>query len=329
MNILVTGGAGYIGSITTRALLQAGHSVVVLDNLSTGHRDAVPESATFVQGDIADGELVRATLREGAIDAVVHFAALSIVGESGSNPAAYYGGNVCGTYSLLAAMQDVGVSKLVFSSTAAVYGEPDKVPIHESAAKQPVNVYGRTKLMIETMLQDFDSAYGLRWIALRYFNASGALPDGSMGEDHGTETHLIPLVCKAALKQRDSITIFGEDYQTPDGTCIRDYVHVLDLASAHVLAVQALQDGHASAQYNIGYGHGFSVREVIEAVRKASGVDFPVQKGARRSGDPSQLIADSSAIQHDLGWQPAYDSLDTIAQHAWAWHHAHPEGYAK
>jgi UDP-glucose 4-epimerase len=266
-------------------------------------------------------------LQENEIEAVIHFAAFSLVGESGKVPLDYYTNNVCGSLSLLIAMLQAGVDKLVFSSTAAVYGEPEKVPIEEADAKLPVNVYGRTKLAVEGMLADFEQAYGLRSIALRYFNAAGALPDGSMGEAHSPETHLIPILCQAALGQREAVTIFGDDYNTPDGTCIRDYVHVCDLAQAHILALESLQNGADGARYNVGYGHGFSVKEMVDAAKKASGVDFKVELGARRDGDPATLIADATAIKKGLGWQPQYDDLDAIMAHAWAWHAAHPNGY--
>ncbi|MDU2063386.1 MAG: UDP-glucose 4-epimerase GalE [Sporomusaceae bacterium] len=330
MNILVTGGAGYIGSHTVQALLADADKIVVYDSLVTGHVDAVPaeaEKVQFVLGDIADTELLESVLHEEKIDAVVHFAAASLVGESMKNPAYYYQNNVAGTLSLLNALVAAKVKKIVFSSTAAVYGEPEAVPILETAKQAPTNVYGRTKLVIEGMLADYEAAYGLKYAVLRYFNAAGALEGGFIGEDHATETHLIPLILKTALGQREAISVFGTDYPTPDGTCIRDYVHVTDLADAHVLALRHLLAGGASAVYNLGSEHGFSVKEIIAVAKEVTGVDFPVKEAARRAGDPAVLVASSAKIRAELGWQPQHSSVQEIVASAWEWHQAYPDGY--
>lgn len=329
MNVLVTGGAGYIGVHTVCELLQAGYEVVVYDNLAKGHRAAVPRGVPLVVGDIGDGEAVRRTLQEYHIGAVVHFAAYSLVEESMQQPAKYYHNNVCGTLCLLEAMRQAGVDKLVFSSTAAVYGEPAAWPITEDMPTKPTNVYGRTKLMIEEMLADFARAYGLRYVSLRYFNAAGALVDGGIGEDHTPETHLIPLVLQAALGRREAIAVYGTDYPTADGTCIRDYIHVTDLATAHVLAVRYLLNGGACRVYNLGSEAGFSVRQVIARAKAVTGVDFPVKEAPRRAGDPAVLVASSARIKKELGWRPVLSDLDTIIRTAWAWHRAHPEGFER
>jgi len=327
MTVLVTGGAGYIGSHTVRALLQAGYPVVVYDNLSTGHRQAVAERASFVQGDIQDASVLEAVCRERQVSAVIHFAAASLVGESMTDPAKYYRNNVAGTLQLLQSLRRCGVNKLVFSSTAAVYGEPSVWPIQEDQPTQPTNVYGRTKLMIEEMLRDFDQAYGFRYVSLRYFNAAGAAENGSIGEDHTPETHLIPLVLKTALGQRERVQIYGTDYDTPDGTCIRDYIHVEDLATAHVLAVQQLLMGGASRMYNLGSESGFSVRQVIDTARTVTGRTIKVQETARRAGDPKALVASSEKIRTELGWNPQKSNLQTIVAAAWKWHASHPQGF--
>ena len=329
MNILVTGGAGYIGSATVRALMEAGHRPVVFDNLSKGHRGAVPQGVPFYKADIHQTETLIEVIKEHHIDAVVHFAALSLVGESGSKPMEYYTNNVAGTMSILKAMIACEVKNIVFSSTAAVYGEPGVSPISEEVPKHPINVYGRTKLMVETILWDYQQAYGLRPIALRYFNAAGAVPTGEIGEDHTPETHLIPIVMQVANGQREKITIFGEDYQTPDGTCVRDYIHVYDLAKAHVLALDSLQNGGPTGPFNVGYGKGYSVKEVVDACEQAVGKPIPRAIGARREGDPASLVADSTKIQSQLGFLPQYDDLQIIAGHAWKWHAAHPNGYGE
>lgn len=328
MRILVTGGAGYIGSHTVRMLEQSAGQAVVFDNLVKGHRQAV-DVDHFVQGDLFDTELLAATIRQHGIEAVVHFAAFSQVGESMLQPRLYYQNNVQGTLNLLNVMLDNGVNKLVFSSTAAVYGEPDEVPITEAAAKNPTNVYGRTKLMMENIMADYAAAHGLNYVALRYFNACGADPGGDIGEDHSPETHLIPLILQACLGQRDSIKIFGGDYPTKDGTCIRDYIHVNDLAQAHILALQALKDGHPSTAYNLGNGCGFSVKEVIAAAEKVTNRPVCRELAARRAGDPAVLIAAAAKIRSELGWQPSYREIEHIIETAWQWHQQHPGGFTR
>ncbi len=327
MNILVTGGAGYIGSHTVLALAAAGFTPVVFDNLSTGHEQAVPKGVTLVRGDIHDIDFVTETLRRYDIAGVIHFAASSLVGESMENPAKYYENNVEGTLHLLLGLQKAGVSKIVFSSTAAVYGEPEKTPIEENFPHNPTNVYGRTKLVIEHMLSDFSAAYGLRYVALRYFNAAGAAEGGAIGEDHNPETHLIPLILKAAQGVRDHVAVYGTDYPTKDGTCIRDYIHVTDLADAHVLAMRYLLDGGESDIFNLGSENGFSVREMIETAKAVTGVDFKVTEEARRAGDPAVLIASSTKCKKILGWHPIHSSTKEIFASAWAWHKQHPHGY--
>lgn len=327
MNILVTGGAGYIGSHTVCKLIEMGHTVTVYDNLSKGHAAAVPEQAALVVGDIRDSILLSKTFKENNIQAVIHFAADSLVGESMQQPAKYYQNNVAATLALLETMLDCNVMKIVFSSTAAVYGEPNHWPITENMPTQPTNVYGRTKLVIEGMLADFAQAYELSYVSLRYFNAAGALAGGSIGEDHNPESHLIPLVLKTALGQRQAIDIYGTDYPTVDGTCIRDYIHVVDLAMAHVLAVSHLLSGGSSRVYNLGSEQGFSVREVINQAKDITGIDFNVQEIERRTGDPAVLVASSEKIRTELGWMPRYSNLDSIIKDAWIWHSGHPHGY--
>lgn len=327
MNILVTGGAGYIGSHVVEELKQNGFVPIVYDNLSTGHENAVPEDVLLINGDIHDMDFVKHVMCEYEIDAVMHFAASSLVGESMENPGRYYYNNVAGTLSLLDAMRAAGVDSIVFSSTAAVYGEPEKWPIEEEFAVRPTNVYGKTKQMIETMLGDYDSAYDLRYVALRYFNAAGAAISGKIGEDHRPETHLIPIILKTALGMRKNVSIFGTDYPTVDGTCIRDYIHVCDLAAAHVLALNHLLAGGNSKVYNLGSEHGFSVREIIDAAKKVTKVDFPVVEESRRSGDPAVLIASAKKISEELRWQPKHSVIDEIIATAWHWHKSHPQGY--
>ena len=326
MKILVAGGAGYIGSHTVRALVKAGHTPVVLDNLSHGHRGAVPEGVLFKQANIEDSD-VSAWMRQEGIEGMMHFAASIEVGESMKNPALYYKNNVVGSYHLIEAARQAGVKYVVFSSTAAVYGEPDQVPIDEDAKQVPTNVYGRTKLMIETMLKDYSDIYGMKYIALRYFNASGADASGEIGEDHHPETHLIPLVLQAAAGKRKSITIFGTDYPTPDGTCVRDYIHVTDLADAHVLAMNYLANGGQSQYFNLGSGKGFSVKEIVEAAKKVTGIDFSVEYGTRRAGDPGTLVASSDKIKRILGWNPTQSTVEQVIGDAWKWHQTHPQGY--
>ncbi len=328
MNILVTGGAGYIGSHTVRELLRAGQGVVVYDNLTKGHKQAVPAGVEIVDGDIRDQDKLARTIAGHNIGAVVHFAASSLVGESMKEPSIYYNNNVAGTLALLDAMLAGGVKKIVFSSTAAVYGEPAAWPIVEDMPTQPTNVYGRTKLAIEQMLADFAAAYGLAYVSLRYFNAAGAAEDGTIGEDHSPETHLIPIILQAALGQREAVAIYGADYPTDDGTCIRDYIHVTDLADAHVKALHHLAAGGGPRIYNLGSETGFSVRQVINRAKAVTGVNFPVREEVRRSGDPAVLVASSRRIAAELGWQPRLSDLDTIIASAWRWHKAHPAGFA-
>jgi len=325
MNVLVTGGAGYIGSVTAQALLDAGHRVVVVDDLTTGHRDAVPAAARFVVHDVGDAEAMRALMAEERVEAVMHFAALSLVGDSMRQPLRYYRRNVGAAIGLLEACAAAGVGRFVLSSTAAVYGTPTSVPIPETAELRPESVYGETKLAIERLLHWLSVTQGLGYAALRYFNAAGAA--GGRGEDHRPETHLIPLVLQAALGRLEEVTVFGTDYPTPDGTAVRDYVHVEDLAAAHVLALEALEPGRGAA-YNLGNGAGFSVREVIDACRRVTGVDLRVREGPRRAGDPPVLVADASRAAAELGWRPRHTSLDAIVASAWEWHRSHPEGYA-
>ena len=330
MNILVTGGAGYIGSHTVRALAaEKDFTPVVFDNLATGHAESVPEGVTLVKGDIHDTDFVAETLKKYDISGVIHFAAYSLVGESMVDPAKYYNNNVEGTLHLLEGMRKAGVDKIVFSSTAAVYGEPEKTPIEEDFPHNPTNVYGRTKLVIENMMHDFTMAYGLHYVALRYFNAAGAAEGGCIGEDHNPESHLIPLILKTAQGVRDHIAIYGTDYPTPDGTCIRDYIHVVDLANAHVLAMKYLVSGGESNYFNLGSENGFSVREMIETAKKVTGVDFKVTEEARRPGDPAVLIASSKKCKEVLGWHPTHSDTEEIIASAWQWHKSHPYGYKK
>lgn len=321
MNILLTGGAGYIGSVTAEALLEKGHKVVVYDNLSTGHPEAVPPKAVFVQGDLSQKEVLKDLMRAGEIDAVVHFAASSIVSESVADPAKYYSNNLVNGLSLLEAMRESAVKRIIFSSTAAVYGDPRQVPIKEEDPTLPTNPYGETKLAIEKMLAWHSNAYGISYVALRYFNAAGASP--ALGEDHSPETHLIPLVLQATMGKRESVTVNGIDYSTPDGSCIRDYIHVMDLAGAHVLALEA----QGNKVYNLGNGEGYSVLEVIRAVEKVTGRTVPVKHGPRRPGDPPILVASAEKIQKELGWKPKFASLESIIESAWRWRQKYPEGY--
>lgn len=327
MNILVTGGAGYIGSHVVEELQKSGFTPIVYDNLSTGHAAAVPEDVQLVEGDIHDVAFTRHIMEQFNIDAVMHFAASSLVGESMENPAKYYFNNVEGSLHLLEAMRGAGVDRMVFSSTAAVYGEPEQVPINENSRLNPTNVYGRTKLMIEKMLADYDMAYEMRYVALRYFNAAGASLSGKIGEDHNPESHLIPLVLKTAQGVRSQVAVFGTDYPTADGTCVRDYIHVCDLAKAHVLALQHLMRGGASRVYNLGSENGFSVRQIIDSAKKVTGVDFTVVEEERRAGDPAVLIASSAKIRQELGWVPEHSSVQEVISTAWQWHQQHPHGY--
>lgn len=322
LTVLVTGGAGYIGSHAVLALQQAGYNVVVLDNLVYGHRELVEEvlKAELIVGDIGDRPLLDQIFSTHAIDAVMHFAAYAYVGESVSTPGKYYRNNVCGTLTLLEAMVDAGIRSMVFSSTCATYGIPHTVPIPEDHPQHPINPYGATKLMVERMLADFDGAHGLKSVCFRYFNAAGADPQARLGEDHNPETHLIPLVLLAAMGRRKSISVFGTDYPTPDGTCIRDYIHVSDLASAHVLGLEYLLKGGESAQFNLGNGNGFSVRAVIDAAKQVTGREINVVESDRRPGDPPVLVGSSDRARTILGWNPQYADLQTIITHAWNWH---------
>lgn len=316
--VLVTGGAGYVGSHACKALASAGYRPVVLDDLSRGHAAAVQWGPLEV-GSIADRACLDSVLERHRPGAVLHFAAFAYVGESMSEPLAYYRNNVGGTVTLLEAMRDHGVGRLVFSSTCATYGVPRELPIPESHPQEPINPYGRSKLMVERILADVDAAHGLRSIALRYFNAAGADPDGAIGEQHEPETHLVPLVLEAAAGRRECVTIHGTDYDTPDGTCLRDYIHVTDLAEAHVLALRALERGAASTAYNLGNGRGFSVREVIRAVEHVTGCEVPVASGPRRAGDPAALVGSAERAVQELGWSPRHADLEQIVATAWAW----------
>jgi UDP-glucose 4-epimerase len=318
MSILVTGGAGYVGSHTVRWLRRGGLPLVVLDDLSTGHRRAVPEGVAFVQGSIADDALVQRICVEHRVDAVVHFAAKSLVGESVVNPRKYWTDNVVATHALLGSLLDAGVRKVVFSSTAAVYGEPETPHLAESHPKRPLNPYGRTKLVIEELLADY-AKHGLRSIALRYFNAAGAEPDDGLGERHDPETHLVPLAIGAALGKRAPLTVFGTDYPTADGTCIRDYVHVSDLANAHQRALDRLDTADGHTAYNLGSGAGYTVKAVLDEVARVAGKPVPHSVGPRRAGDPAVLVADSSKARSELGWLPAHD-LARIVDDAWRFH---------
>lgn len=325
MHVLVSGGAGYIGSNMTAVLARAGHEPVVFDNLSKGHRTAV-KNARFIQGDLNDYQLLVQTLKECNIQAVMHFAAFIEVAESVQSPLVYYQNNVCGTLNLLQAMQDVGVEKFVFSSTAAVYGMPEKVPIVEDAPTCPINPYGHSKLAAERICHFQGKTGKLRYAALRYFNACGAGDNDTLGEDHRPESHLIPLVIRAAMGKEENVKIFGTDYSTPDGTCIRDYIHVEDLCSAHLLALEKLED-QSELIYNLGNGKGYSVREVIDAVKNISKKDFKVVEADKRAGDPAVLTADSAKAKKELGWKTKYTQLETIVESAYRWHTEHPNGY--
>ena len=327
MAILVCGGAGYIGSHAVHALIEKGEQVVIVDNLQTGHRGALNPKAKFYEGDIRDASVLDKIFTENKVEAVIHFAANSLVGESMEKPLLYFNNNVYGMQVLLEAMVRHGVDKIVFSSTAAVYGEPKRVPIHEDDETCPTNTYGETKLTMEKMMKWVSRANGVRYVSLRYFNAAGALPDGSIGEDHATETHLIPLILQVPTGRRDHITVFGDDYPTPDGTCLRDYIHVVDLADAHVLALEYLRKGSASDIFNLGNGQGFSVKEMIAAAEKATGRSIKVEIGARRAGDPAQLIASSEKARSVLGWKPQFTDVEQVIGTAWRWHEHHPHGY--
>lgn len=326
MAVLVTGGAGYIGSHTVAALLDRDEEIVVLDNLQQGHKEALLGGKLYV-GDLRDSDVLDQVFRENEIDAVIHFAANSLVGESMKLPGKYYHNNVYGTLCLLEKMNEYNVKKIVFSSTAATYGEPEHVPIDEYDRTLPTNAYGETKLAMEKMMKWFDTAHGIKFISLRYFNAAGAHDSGRIGEDHRPETHLVPIVLEAALGKRPHISVFGDDYDTPDGTCIRDYIHVSDLADAHVLAVDRLRSGADSSVYNLGNGQGFSVQEVIEIARAVTGKEIPAVIEPRRAGDPAVLVASSQRARTELGWNPGRSELEHIMKSAWNWHVSRPNGY--
>lgn len=328
MKILVLGGAGYIGSHTVYELIDAGEEVVIIDNLQTGYAKAVHPKAVFYKGDLRDREFLDSVLeKEKDIDAVIHFAADSLVGESMIKPLKYYDNNLCGTKTLLEALIAHGIDKIVFSSTAATYGEPERVPILESDRTDPTNTYGETKLSMEKMFKWVGKAHGLRYVSLRYFNACGAHKSGKIGEAHQPETHLIPLILQVPNGKREAISIFGTDYPTKDGTCVRDYIHVTDLAQAHILAVKYLMEGKESNIFNLGNGVGFTVKEVIETARKVTGLPIKAVEEDRRAGDPAVLIASSQKARDILGWKPEHDSLEEIIDSAWKWHKSHPNGY--
>ncbi|MCR4414100.1 MAG: UDP-glucose 4-epimerase GalE [Thermoguttaceae bacterium] len=329
MNVLVAGGAGYIGSHAVKMLIEAGHRVVVVDNLYRGHREAVHARAALYEIPLADTRELARVLRAEKIDCVMHFAALAYVGESVAEPLSYYDNNTAGTISLLRAMDEVGVNRLVFSSTCATYGEPERVPIVETTPQAPINPYGWSKWCVERVLRDYGAARGrFAFVALRYFNVAGCAADGSLGEDHDPETHLIPVILQTALGRREKVVVFGSDYPTPDGTCIRDYIHVDDLCAAHLVAMEALAPGDARF-YNLGIGRGYSVREVLDAARQVTGVDFPVEYGPRRAGDPAILYADARKIERELGWKARYTDIFPIVETAWNWFKSHPRGYAQ
>ncbi len=326
-SVLVAGGAGYIGSHAVHQLVERGYEVAVVDNLRTGRRAAVHPKSVFYEGDLRNRTFLTQVFSRHRFDAVIHFAASSVVGESMKMPLDYFDNNVYGTQVLLEVMRDAEVKKIVFSSTAATYGEPEKVPITEDMPTNPTNAYGETKLAMEKMMKWAEVAYGLKYVALRYFNVAGARDGGDLGEAHEPETHLIPLVLKVALGKTPAITVFGRDYPTPDGTCIRDYIHVEDLIDAHVLALEYLNSSGTSNTFNLGSSQGFSVEEILSAARKVTGHAIPAQLGARRAGDPARLIAGSEKAQKLLGWKPSRTSIERIISDAWQWHSRHPDGY--
>jgi UDP-glucose 4-epimerase len=319
MNILVTGGAGYIGSHAVRRLKKLGYTVVILDNLVYGHEE-LAQGCPLIVGDLDNRDLLKKLFSENSFDAVMHFAAYAYVGESVEEPSKYYRNNVFSTLNLLDVMREHHVKAFIFSSTCATYGEPEEIPITETHPQHPINPYGQSKLMVEQILRDYDKAYNLKFVALRYFNAAGADAEGGIGEDHSPETHLIPLTLDAAMKRRSHITIYGIDYPTPDGTCIRDYIHVTDLADAHILGLKYLLNGGKSEVFNLGNGNGFSVREVIETASRLTGLQIPIVEGARRVGDPARLIGSAAKARAILGWSPESADLETIISTAWAWH---------
>ena len=329
MAILVLGGAGYIGSHMVDYLVQKGQEeVVVVDSLVTGHRAAVHPSAKFYQGDLADQDFMRRVFRETPdLNAVIHFAAFSLVAESMEKPLKYFDNNTSGMIKLLEVMNEFDIKHIVFSSTAATYGIPQEIPIKETTPQNPINPYGESKLMMEIIMKWSDQAYGIKFVPLRYFNVAGAKPDGSIGEDHGPETHLLPIILQVAQGVREKIMIFGDDYNTPDGTNVRDYVHPFDLASAHLLALDYLRQGNPSTAFNLGSATGFSNLQILEAARKVTGEEILAEKADRRPGDPDTLVADSTKAREVLGWAPEFDNIEKIIQTAWAWHSSHPKGY--
>ena len=327
--ILVCGGAGYIGSHAVRQLIDRNEEVIIVDNLETGHEDAIHPEAKFYKVDIRNEEELDKVFAENKIDEVIHFAANSLVGESMTNPLKYFNNNVHGTEILLKVMVAHDVKKIVFSSTAATYGEPKNIPILESDETSPTNAYGETKLCMEKMMKWADKAHGVKYISLRYFNVAGAHESGEIGEDHNPETHLIPLILQVPLGKREFISIFGDDYETHDGTCIRDYIHVTDLADAHILAVHKLREGSESNIYNLGSGNGFTVKEMIETARKVTGHEIPAKVCERRAGDPAKLVASSEKARRELGWVPKHENVEDMISSAWNWHQKHPNGFEK
>lgn len=328
MSVLVLGGAGYIGSHTVDRLVEAGKDVVVVDSLVTGHLAAVRKEAKFYQGDLADKDFMRKVFTENPdIDAVIHFAAFSLVAESMKDPLKYFDNNTAGMVKLLEVMNEFDIKYIVFSSTAATYGIPEKMPIYEDDPQLPINPYGESKLMMEKIMRWADEAYGIKFVALRYFNVAGAKPDGSIGEDHHPETHLLPIVLQVAMGEREKLQIFGDDYNTPDGTNVRDYVHPFDLANAHILAVDYLRNGNESSAFNLGSSTGFSNLEIVKAAREVTGKEIPAEIAARRGGDPDTLIAASEKARKVLGWKPEFDDIHKIIETAWKWHTTHPQGY--
>ena len=328
MSVLVLGGAGYIGSHTVDRLVEAGKDVVVVDSLVTGHLAAVRKEAKFYQGDLADKDFMRKVFTENPdIDAVIHFAAFSLVAESMKDPLKYFDNNTAGMVKLLEVMNEFDIKYIVFSSTAATYGIPEKMPIYEDDPQLPINQYGESKLMMEKIMRWADEAYGIKFVALRYFNVAGAKPDGSIGEDHHPETHLLPIVLQVAMGEREKLQIFGDDYNTPDGTNVRDYVHPFDLADAHILAVDYLRNGNESSAFNLGSSTGFSNLEIVKAAREVTGKEIPAEIAARRGGDPDTLIAASEKARKVLGWKPEFDDIHKIIETAWKWHTTHPQGY--
>ncbi|MBR1439536.1 MAG: UDP-glucose 4-epimerase GalE [Synergistaceae bacterium] len=328
MSVLICGGAGYIGSHNVRAFAEHGDEVIVVDNLETGHRASLPEGIKFYEGDIRDGELLAKIFTENAVEAVIHFCAYSLVGESVEKPLKYFDNNVGGMISLLEAMEKFGVKRIIFSSSAATYGEPERVPILETDPANPTNPYGESKLIMEKMMNWVSRRYGIKYVSLRYFNVAGAWHDGTIGEAHRCETHLVPLILQVPMGKRESITVYGDDYPTKDGTCIRDYIHVEDLARAHILALEYLRSGGESGIFNLGSGDGYSVMEMINAARKVTGHSIPAVIGKRRAGDPARLVADSTKAKNILHWEQQITRMEDIIATAWKWHSSHPDGYA-